>query len=385
MSRAPIKSKLLCVPGGSETTSNNFRQNNSDLFQNINEVKCTSHFHFEPHDHNWSIYISKRMPHQSSIITFISVSLCWFHVTESALSGGFDNSRLHQLAQASSLSYLSMDSMTSSPYLEMSKLTPIAQVLDRQSESGATIFRTFDDTALVVACRGSATPLNFSTNLRFTLVPATQLTLDFVPENALVHEGFQMASVGLWKEMSKSVINYLDSSISEIIFTGHSLGAATALLCATQYTNTFKEYLSPSVVTFGGPKLCNSIFARHLRQEVLKGCQILHVIHTRDPVLANNKALWDSLGFESAGVEVECDPYSPIVWDRQDPSGTVFAWNFVDHCKYMVCLFTFCITTEQINQQYSNTSFRECIWDQGSFFRRYVIKSAALLSTYFPC
>lgn len=289
----------------------------------------------------------------SRIVAFISASICWFRLPASSALSGFENSRLHRLAQASSLSYLTIDRMPSSPYLEASNLEPITQVFDTQSESGATIFRSFDSTnseeenicKLVVACRGSATPLNFSTNLRFNLVPATQLSLNFVPDNALVHEGFQQASVGLWRELSQPLMEHLDdSSISEIIFTGHSLGAATALLCATQYNTSFKDYPSPSVVTFGGPKLCNTILARHLQDEVLKGCDIVHLVHSKDPVLANNQQLWDTLGFESAGVEVECDPYSPIVWDDNAPKSTVptFAWNIVDHCKYMVCLVTFC-------------------------------------------
>lgn len=290
------------------------------------------------------------MPRSSIItITLTSASICLFQRVVSAL-GGFDNSSLHRLAQASSLSYLTIDRMSSSPYLAASNnFTPITQVVDAQTESGATIFRTFDDTdsvgrkfKLVVACRGSATPLNFSTNLRFNLVPATQLSLDSVPENALVHEGFQLASMGLWREISSQIIAHLDNSISEIIFTGHSLGAANALLCASQYQHAFKEFPSPSIVTFGGPKLCNSIMATHLRDVVLKGCEILHLTHTKDPVLANNKQLWDSLGFENVGVEVECDPYKPVLSDEyaSKPSVPMIAWNIVDHCKYMVSLFT---------------------------------------------
>ncbi len=319
------------------------------------------------------------MPHYS-ISILISASICWFQYTASALSG-YDNSRLHRLAQASSLSYLTIDKMSSSPYLEKSNLTPVTQVVDTQSESGATIFRAFDDIdsgvkckIMVVACRGSATPLNFRTNLRFSLVPATQLSLDFVPENALVHEGFQMASVGLWRELSQSLTDHLDSSISEIIFTGHSLGAATALLCAAQYNNSFKEFPPPSTFTFGGPKLCNSVLARHLRDEVLMGCDILHLIHTSDPVLASNKKLWDSLGFENAGIEVECDPYVPLIWGENARKAPIVAWNIVDHCKYMVSEFAFFVTTRHINEQILNYKIkisRGYMWAHGFSFRGY--------------
>lgn len=319
------------------------------------------------------------------VIVLLSVlTLCYFQLAASAF-GGFDNSRLQRLAQASSLSYLTIDGMKSSPYLDTCKLEPIIQVVDAKSESGATIFQSFNDSkgekrSLVVACRGSATPQNFSTNLKFKLVPATELSLNFVPENAMVHEGFQKASAGLWRELSQPLRDHLISSTSEIIFTGHSLGAATALLCATQFNVSFKEECpSPSIVTFGGPKLCNSVLARHLRNNVLEGCNILHLVHSKDPVLANNKKLWDSLGFESAGIEMECDPYSPLVWDENALKSSVPmfpAWNIVDHCKYMVRIFYLLIFTRhhKLYLTYycyssTNTSSRGYMLVPGYFFR----------------
>lgn len=255
-------------------------------------------------------------------------------------------------------------------------------MVDPESESGATIFRAVpnndDDTdndnddinsnnnksqKIIVACRGSANPKNFGTNLKFNLVPANRLSQNYIPENALVHDGFQSASVGLWKELSQPLEKLLnngdnDETTMEIVFTGHSLGAATALLCATHYNASHKNKhlpsssssssssmspLSPpppSIITFGGPKLCNSILARHLRKDALEGWNILHLVHSKDPVLANNQVLWEKLGFEDVGIELECDPNSPIVFDAEEkvPEKSLFggfAWNIVDHCKYM--------------------------------------------------
>jgi hypothetical protein len=272
--------------------------------------------------------------------------MCWIQLAASAFSG-VDESTLHQLAKASSLSYLDMNKMSSLSYLKTSKLEPIAQVIDAESQSGATIFRESDDTEsgkhkLVVACRGSANLKNFATNLKFNLVPATQLSMSSIPKNAMVHEGFQAASVGLWRELSKPLEEHLDTSTTEIIFTGHSLGAATALLCATHFNASSREGPALSIVTFGGPRLCNSALASYLRNEALLGCQIIWLVHSKDPVLANNKRLWDDLGFESVGTELECDPHSPIIFPvfknaPKFPSvfGT-FALNILDHCNYMV-------------------------------------------------
>lgn len=261
----------------------------------------------------------------------------------------YSESTLHRLAQASSLSYLSIDKMASSPYYKTCELEPITQVIDQETESGATIFRVLDsegnnDTQqkLIVACRGSANPKNFGTNLKFNLVPATRLSQNYIPDDAMVHEGFQTASVGLWKELSQKLMEQLGTTpTTDVVFTGHSLGAATALLCATHYNASFQGMPLPSIITFGGPKLCNSVLARHLRNYALEGCNVLHLVHSKDPVLANNQKLWDSLGFENVGIELECDPNNPVVYfeenaiPKKSSLFSNFAWNIVDHCNYM--------------------------------------------------
>eukprot|EP00584_Thalassiosira_punctigera_P009584 CAMPEP_0172547004 /NCGR_PEP_ID=MMETSP1067-20121228/16653_1 /TAXON_ID=265564 ORGANISM="Thalassiosira punctigera, Strain Tpunct2005C2" /NCGR_SAMPLE_ID=MMETSP1067 /ASSEMBLY_ACC=CAM_ASM_000444 /LENGTH=314 /DNA_ID=CAMNT_0013334019 /DNA_START=32 /DNA_END=976 /DNA_ORIENTATION=+ len=292
--------------------------------------------------------------------SFILATFCSVHLL---LAGGayafgaYTEATLRRLAQASSLSYLDVERMSSSPYYESCEMEPVAQVVDAESESGATVFRTKSKgggngngdeeaegtrEAVVVACRGSANPKNFGTNLKFNLVPATRLSQNYLPENALVHEGFQTASVGLWRELSSPLEELVTASNCDVVFTGHSLGAATALLCATHYNASYENRApSPSVVTFGGPRLCNSVLARHLRNEALGGCDILHLVHSKDPVLANNRKLWDELGFEDVGIELECDPNQPVVFgaggeepQKKSPFGN-FAWNIVDHCKYM--------------------------------------------------
>jgi hypothetical protein len=290
------------------------------------------------------------------LLSFSAILLIHLAVQASA----YTPATLQRLAQASSLSYLSLDKMTSSPYYEESQLQPILQVIDPISESGATIFSdSSNNRRLVVACRGSANPKNFGTNLKFNLVPATRLSQTTIPENAMVHEGFQDASVGLWRRLGPHLLDVLKKDrssgvYSDLVFTGHSLGAATALLCAVHYSATIRKndddassmtadnYFAPTVITFGGPKLCNGVLARHVRNNSLEGSNILHLVHDKDPVLANNQKLWNKLGFENVGVEMQCDPKSPIVYtdDNNQPKRRSsffgrFAWNIVDHCNYM--------------------------------------------------
>eukprot|EP01082_Thalassiosira_pseudonana_P016098 g13674.t1 g13674 contig9:178697-179467(+) len=206
-----------------------------------------------------------------------------------------------------------MDKMPSSPYFTSCQLEPISQVVDPDSESGATIFwdRSNGSTLprqLVVACRGSANPKNFGTNLKFKLVPATRLSQNYLPENALVHEGFQDASVGLWKVLGPKLFEILETTMrdeagggettitlsDDIVFTGHSLGAATALLCSVHYNaSRNKQQPIPQITSFGGPKLCNGVLARYLRNEALAGCNVVHLVHDKDPV-------WQTI--ESCGI-----------------------------------------------------------------------------------
>eukprot|EP00980_Cylindrotheca_fusiformis_P010413 scaffold2315_cov113-Cylindrotheca_fusiformis.AAC.6 len=253
---------------------------------------------------------------------------------------------LERLVQASSLSYLPVSKMSSSPYLASSQLKPIQQVVDPTTESGATIFKDCaDKTRLIVACRGSVNPKNFGTNLKFNLVPATRLSQEIVPDNALVHEGFQVASLGLWRQLGPPLMEIVSSEetqFSELVFTGHSLGAATALLCSVHYQASASGLQPlPTIITFGGPRLCNGPLANHLRNVSLRGCDILHLVHRKDPVLANNKKLWDNIGFENVGIELECDPDSPTVYTDVHStkigvsSRFNFAWNLAQHCRYL--------------------------------------------------
>ena len=117
-------------------------------------------------------------------------------------------------------------------------------------------------------------------------------------------------------------------------------GGATSLLTAVHYQASNSGDIRPSIITFGGPKLCNSELARHIRNESLSQCNILHLVHSSDPVLANNQKLWNDLGFEDVGIELQCDPNKPIVYYQEDdiPKKGI-AWNIVDHCKYMVSMY----------------------------------------------
>ncbi len=87
-------------------------------------------------------------------------------------------------------------------------------------------------------------------------------------EGSEVHGGFFDATKELWPDIKKD----LDSlSISELFVTGHSLGAAMAVIAAMMHP--FKE-----VVTFGEPSVGNNI------NKNLGGCKHIRFVNGDDPV-----------------------------------------------------------------------------------------------------
>lgn len=186
---------------------------------------------------------------------FTQLIVCLLVIVSSAFNG-YSEVTLHELARASSLSYLSLDKIPTSPYYDKCNLEPLTQVVDPISKSGATIFRVINNNndnkqIIVIACRGTANLSNFGTNLQFKLVEATQLSCDYVPDDARVHEGFQTASLGLWKKLSQPLLGQVvKNAATSVVFTGHSLGGATALLCATHFrASNGDTQQSPDVVT----------------------------------------------------------------------------------------------------------------------------------------
>ncbi|KAG7363725.1 lipase class 3 [Nitzschia inconspicua] len=307
----------------------------------------------------------------------------------SDLKLGDDN--VQDLVLAASLSYLSLDtnSMKTSPYYDEQRLVVLQQINDSISQTGATIFRVAKETeTIVVACRGTTNWKNFGTNLQFQLVEARQELLwkrrnDNIDDNTdvnsvetansptdqepfLVHSGFQKASIELWNVLQPALQQILDSynggskTVPRLVFTGHSLGAATALLCAVQYSmsssgqrnnnnNNDPKIGVSSIITFGGPRLVNNALAQYWQQHCFRqSCDddynddgngiplIINLIHSKDPILQQNQPLWDALGFAVVGREMVCASDQPKTFNNETTlDKSVVAFNFWDHCMYL--------------------------------------------------
>jgi len=250
-----------------------------------------------------------------------------------------DIDRLVKLCYASSLSYLPIDSIASSPYAAIAQsLRPIVQVVEPTTESGATIFECTEegDDTIIVACRGSATPKNFVTNLRFQLKPLSRKLLkDAKEQDARAHEGFQEAAEGLWERLEPNLMG----GNKKIIFTGHSLGAGTCELTALHAAASSMGGVEPSqITTFGGPCIGDASFAAHVNYGALANTDITHIVHEYDPILYNNGPLWERLGFERSGSTLQCEPHEAriLTQNDNDPNGPrIPPFNIIDHCKYL--------------------------------------------------
>jgi hypothetical protein len=94
------------------------------------------------------------------------------------------------------------------------------------SDADLRSFSVCSDTDLVFSCRGSRSIADWITNL----------AVDLVKEES-VHEGFDSAAEAIWPWVRSVITERLSkhgNSFKRIIFTGHSLGGAVAVLLAHQ-------------------------------------------------------------------------------------------------------------------------------------------------------
>lgn len=143
---------------------------------------------------------------------------------------------------------------------------------------------------VVIALRGTATCLEWLENLRATL---TDLPMDVGPNGSgpMVESGFFSLYTSrtatcpslqdmIREEVARVIQSYGDESIS-LTITGHSLGAALAILSAYDITTTFPNAPMVTVFSFGGPRVGN----RSLRCQLDKsGTKILRIVNSDDLV-----------------------------------------------------------------------------------------------------
>ncbi|PKA47645.1 Phospholipase A1-Ibeta2, chloroplastic [Apostasia shenzhenica] len=143
---------------------------------------------------------------------------------------------------------------------------------------------------IVVSLRGTATALEWAEDLRAALHPIEPTTDAASP--AKVSSGFwslyktsggpqiPSLSAAVVDEVRRLVEQYRGEELS-ITVTGHSLGAALALLVADDLSAEIESAPPISVVSFGGPRVGNRGFAERVER---RGVKVLRVVNANDMV-----------------------------------------------------------------------------------------------------
>ncbi|XP_055819699.1 phospholipase A1-Ibeta2, chloroplastic-like [Solanum dulcamara] len=151
---------------------------------------------------------------------------------------------------------------------------------------------------IVIALRGTATCLEWGENFRDLLVQIPTETTTETGTEAESVEGqakvecgflslFQTVGVNV-PSLAESVVNEVQRLIEQykgeslsITVTGHSLGAALALLVADEVSTCAPDAPPVAVFSFGGPRVGNRSFADQLNS---KNVKVLRIVNNQDVI-----------------------------------------------------------------------------------------------------
>ena len=141
---------------------------------------------------------------------------------------------------------------------------------------------------IVIALRGTSTCLEWAENIRASLVPIN----DVEPEP----QAQPKVECGFWSlyktgrdhipSLSETIVGEIQRLIElykgeelSITVTGHSLGAALALLAADELSTCCSHMPPIAVFSFGGPRVGNRAYANRIKEN---GVKVLRVVNAQD-------------------------------------------------------------------------------------------------------
>lgn len=176
---------------------------------------------------------------------------------------------------------------------------------------------------IVIALRGTATCLEWAENMRATQVQITAGDNGSSSARAKVECGFwslyktggahfPSLSEAVLGEIQRLMELYKGETLS-VTVTGHSLGAALALLAADELSTCDPHVPPIAVFSFGGPRVGNRSFADRMREN---GVKVLRVVNAQDlitkvpgmPVLDDMPWAYSHVGSELR-VDSKSSPY----------------------------------------------------------------------------
>ena len=163
-------------------------------------------------------------------------------------------------------------------------------------------------TTSVVSFRGTDTSKiqDWIDDLNFTMVPITSNNCN----NCEVHGGF----LDSWNVMAAEVTDTLKTfKTSTVIFTGHSLGGALAVLGAYFLAQDPSNFNVSHIYTIGAPRVCNDNFASSFYAPFLTVPSMARMVHNADIV---PHVLIEDAGFAHSAQEL---------WFEDDSNPTSFS------------------------------------------------------------
>lgn len=187
------------------------------------------------------------------------------------------------------LEYCGMSYCDVQPILKNQEL-----IFINDKDTDVQCFVRIERSSLSIVFRGSDSPKDWKTDFKFwqTTVPYGNKHSDI-----RVHSGF----INAYK--SKNVRDKIhkivrENSVEKIILSGHSYGAALAVLCAVdlQYNFPNKDY---EVVVFGCPRVGNNAFQKSYNLRLFK---TIRVEHKKDII---TKIPFVLMGYRHVGAKIQ--------------------------------------------------------------------------------
>ncbi|KAL2548049.1 Phospholipase A1-Ibeta2 [Forsythia ovata] len=143
---------------------------------------------------------------------------------------------------------------------------------------------------IVIALRGTATCLEWAENCRNLLIPIAKENDPTVVQpkvecgffNLFKTPGTQVPSLAesVVEEVKRLIDKYKGETLS-ITITGHSLGAALALLVGDELSRCTQSMPPVAIFSFGGPRVGNQGFANSIRSRHVK---VLRIVNSQDVI-----------------------------------------------------------------------------------------------------
>lgn len=140
---------------------------------------------------------------------------------------------------------------------------------------------------IVIALRGTSTCLEWAENLRAALVPVEETQAEPEPKVECGFWSLYKTSGAHIPSLSEAIVEeirrlmdlYKGETLS-ITITGHSLGAALALLAADELSTCSSHVPPIAVFSFGGPRVGNRAYANRIEER--KNVKVLRVVNAQD-------------------------------------------------------------------------------------------------------